>query len=113
MIPASLAVVLADTAPERRAAAIGAWSAAGAMAAAAGPALGGVLVDVVGWRALFLINVPVGLAIVYGARASCPPAAPAAGCPTRSARCCSASASAPRRSGSRRARTGAGPTPGR
>ena len=41
MIPASLAVVLADTPPERRAAAIGAWSAAGALAAAAGPALGG------------------------------------------------------------------------
>ena len=45
MIPASLAVVLADTPPERRAKAIGAWSAAGALAAAAGPALGGVLVD--------------------------------------------------------------------
>ena len=68
MIPASLAVVLSDTPPERRAAAIGAWSAAGAFAAAAGPALGGVLVDTVGWRSLFLINVPVGLAIVYGAR---------------------------------------------
>ena len=64
MIPASLAVVLSDTPPERRAAAIGAWSAAGALAAAAGPAIGGVLVDQVGWRALFLINVPVGLAIL-------------------------------------------------
>ena len=60
MIPASLAVVLADTPPERRAKAIGAWSAAGALAAAAGPALGGVLVDQVGWRALFVINVPLG-----------------------------------------------------
>jgi EmrB/QacA subfamily drug resistance transporter len=68
MIPASLAVVLMDTPPERRAAAIGAWSAAGALAAAAGPALGGVLVDAFGWRSLFLVNVPVGIAIVYGAR---------------------------------------------
>jgi EmrB/QacA subfamily drug resistance transporter len=68
MIPASLAVVLADTAPERRAAAIGAWSAAGALAAAAGPAIGGVLVDTVGWRALFFVNVPVGLAIMAGTR---------------------------------------------
>jgi EmrB/QacA subfamily drug resistance transporter len=68
MIPASLAVVLADTPPERRAKAIGAWSAAGAMAAAAGPALGGVLVDQIGWRALFMINVPFGIAIVWGAR---------------------------------------------
>jgi EmrB/QacA subfamily drug resistance transporter len=68
MIPASLAVVLMDAPPERRAAAIGLWSAAGALAAAAGPAIGGVLVDTVGWRALFLINVPVGVAIVAGTR---------------------------------------------
>lgn len=68
MIPASLAVVLIDTPPDRRAAAIGAWSAAGALAAAIGPAIGGVLVDTVGWRALFLVNVPVGLAILAGAR---------------------------------------------
>jgi EmrB/QacA subfamily drug resistance transporter len=68
MIPASLAVVLMDAAPERRAAAIGLWSAAGALAAAAGPAIGGVLVDGVGWRALFLINVPIGVAIVVGTR---------------------------------------------
>jgi EmrB/QacA subfamily drug resistance transporter len=68
MIPASLAVVLADTPPERRAKAIGAWSAAGALAAAAGPALGGVLVDQIGWRALFVINVPLGAAILYAAR---------------------------------------------
>jgi EmrB/QacA subfamily drug resistance transporter len=68
MIPASLAVVLMDAPPERRAAAIGLWSAAGALAAAAGPAIGGVLVDTVGWRALFVINVPIGLAIVAGTR---------------------------------------------
>lgn len=69
MIPASLAVVLAETAPERRAAAIGAWSAAGALAAAAGPALGGVLVDTLGWRSLFLVSVPVAALILVGARA--------------------------------------------
>ena len=68
MLPASLAVVIADVPPERRAAAIGAWSAAGALAAAIGPALGGVLVDTLGWRSVFLINVPVGIAIVAGAR---------------------------------------------
>jgi len=68
MIPASLAVVLVDSPPDRRAAAIGAWSAAGALAAAAGPAIGGVLVDGLGWRSLFLVNVPFGLAIVAGTR---------------------------------------------
>ena len=105
MIPASLAVVLADTPPERRAAAIGAWSAAGALAAAAGPAIGGVLVDTVGWRALFLINVPIGFAIVLGTRAL--PSGGAGGrFPTRSARCCSGSGSAPRPWASRRAGVG-------
>src|SRR4051812_7036554 len=66
MIPASLAVVLADTPPERRAAAIGVWSAASALAAAAGPALGGVLVDVAGWRSVFFITIPAGLAVLAG-----------------------------------------------
>src|SRR5215208_5474349 len=60
MMPASLAFVLADTPPERRPAAIGLWSASASVAAAAGPALGGMLVDTLGWRALFCINVPVG-----------------------------------------------------
>jgi EmrB/QacA subfamily drug resistance transporter len=68
MIPASLAVVLADTSPEHRARAIGAWSAAGALAAAAGPAIGGVLVDAFGWRSLFLVHVPVAVAVLAGAR---------------------------------------------
>ena len=94
MIPASLAVVLADAPPERRAAAIGAWSAAGALAAAAGPAIGGVLVDTLGWRSLFLINVPVGLAIVAGTRLIPRGRAPAGASRTPSARSCSASGSA-------------------
>jgi MFS family permease len=64
MIPASLAVILVDTPPERRAAAIGAWSAAGALAAAAGPTVGGALVDVAGWRAVFFVTVPAGLALL-------------------------------------------------
>lgn len=68
MIPASLGVVLADTPPEKRAAAIGVWSAASALAAAAGPAIGGVLVDAAGWRAVFFITIPAGLAVLAGTR---------------------------------------------
>ncbi|MQY02621.1 DHA2 family efflux MFS transporter permease subunit [Actinomadura macrotermitis] len=69
MIPASLALLLHDTPPERRARAIGLWSAAGAFAAAIGPSLGGLLVDAFGWRALFAINLPVGAAMLLaGAR---------------------------------------------
>ncbi|NYE39845.1 MFS transporter [Streptomyces fulvorobeus] len=66
MIPASLAVVLADVTPQRRGAAIGLWSAAASAAAAAGPILGGVLIDAVGWRSVFFINVPLGLALLAG-----------------------------------------------
>ncbi|MGW6568408.1 MFS transporter [Streptomyces sp. NPDC054975] len=69
MIPASLAIVLMDAPPERRRAAIGQWSASAALAAAVGPALGGVMVDTFGWRSLFLINIPFGLYFLYGATA--------------------------------------------
>ena len=65
LLPASLAYVLADSPPERRPSAIGLWSASAAVAAAIGPAAGGVLVDVGGWRWLFCINVPVGVWLVY------------------------------------------------
>ncbi|MEU4225861.1 DHA2 family efflux MFS transporter permease subunit [Nonomuraea sp. NPDC026600] len=63
LMPASLAFVLADTPVARRASAIGLWSAAASVAAALGPALGGVLVDAFGWRSLFFVNVPAGVAL--------------------------------------------------
>ncbi|QDQ09673.1 MFS transporter [Streptomyces spectabilis] len=69
MVPASLALLLADVAPQRRAAAIGLWSAAASAAAAAGPSLGGILIDSVGWRSVFFINVPLGIALLVGIRA--------------------------------------------
>jgi len=65
LMPAALAFVLADTPPAQRTAAIGLWSASGAVAAAAGPALGGILVDVFDWRALFCVNVPIGAWLAY------------------------------------------------
>ena len=68
MIPASLAIVLTDTPVERRMASIGVWSAAGAFAAAVGPSVGGVLVHTFGWRSLFVINVPTGVALAAFAR---------------------------------------------
>jgi EmrB/QacA subfamily drug resistance transporter len=45
---------------EDRARAIGAWSGLGGVATALGPLLGGWLVEAVSWRAIFLINVPIG-----------------------------------------------------
>lgn len=50
------------TDPAERARAIGVWGAVGGVSMAAGPLIGGVLVDSVGWRSIFLINLPIGLA---------------------------------------------------
>ncbi len=68
MIPASLAIVLTDIPAEKRLASIGLWSAAGAFAAAVGPTVGGLFVHFFGWRSVFLINVPLGLALAALAR---------------------------------------------
>ncbi|MCX5394398.1 DHA2 family efflux MFS transporter permease subunit [Streptomyces sp. NBC_00094] len=63
MIPSALGLVLQHTPAARRSAAVGVWGAVGSMAAAVGPSLGGLLVDVWGWRSVFLINLPIGLAV--------------------------------------------------
>lgn len=68
MIPASLALLLTGIPANLRARSIGLWSGAGGLAAAVGPALGGLLVEPWTWRAVFAINVPMGLAMLWGAR---------------------------------------------
>jgi EmrB/QacA subfamily drug resistance transporter len=66
LMPTSLALLLAEIPLQKRAAAIGIWAATGGIAAAAGPPLGGLLVEA-SWRWVFLINVPVGLAGAFAA----------------------------------------------
>ncbi|MDO8213702.1 DHA2 family efflux MFS transporter permease subunit [Conexibacter sp. CPCC 206217] len=63
LMPTSLALLLPAFAPEKRPVAIGVWAAVGGVAAAAGPPLGGLLVEI-DWRLVFLVNVPVGIAAV-------------------------------------------------
>ena len=72
LTPGSLAIIEATFHPDDRARAIGAWSALGGIAAAVGPLAGGYLVDAVSWRAIFLINLPLGAFVVYQARRHVP-----------------------------------------
>jgi EmrB/QacA subfamily drug resistance transporter len=66
--PASLAIVLDHFPAERRAAGVGLWGAAAAAAAAIGPTLGGALVEISDWRLVFLVNLPLGAAILLAGR---------------------------------------------
>jgi EmrB/QacA subfamily drug resistance transporter len=64
LLPTSLAILLATFPAEKRAAAIGVWAAIGGVAAAAGPPIGGLLVEA-SWRWVFLINLPIGLVAAW------------------------------------------------
>lgn len=59
MTPASLAIIGAAFPGKDRGAAIGTWAAAGAITTALGPLLGGWMVDAIGWRSIFFINLPI------------------------------------------------------
>lgn len=65
LMPNSLALLGAAFAGEERGRAIGSWAAAGAIAGALGPLLGGWLVGSVGWRSIFLINLPLAAGALW------------------------------------------------
>ena len=64
LTPGSLAMIQSSFAPGDRARAVGAWSGLGGIATAAGPFLGGWLVQSVSWRWIFLINLPLAAVVV-------------------------------------------------
>lgn len=69
LMPNSLAVLGNAFTGEARGRAIGTWASIGAIAGAVGPPLGGWLVGAIGWRAIFLLNLPVAaLAIAISVR---------------------------------------------
>jgi EmrB/QacA subfamily drug resistance transporter len=64
LTPGSLALIQASFQPGDRARAIGLWSSLAGIAGLVGPFLGGVMVDTVSWRLVFLLNVPFAVIIV-------------------------------------------------
>src|SRR5689334_24198147 len=68
LVPTSLALLLPEFPLEQRATATALWGATGAVAAATGPSLGGVLVHLTDWRLVFFVNIPIGLAALIPAR---------------------------------------------
>ena len=62
--PAMLALMLDAFGPDRRATAVGVTGGLGGIAAAAGPAIGGAMVESVGWRWTFAANIPLGLIVL-------------------------------------------------
>jgi EmrB/QacA subfamily drug resistance transporter len=64
LTPGSLALIQSSFRPADRAKAIGLWSSLAGVSGLIGPFLGGLLVDTVSWRLVFLINVPFAVVIV-------------------------------------------------
>jgi EmrB/QacA subfamily drug resistance transporter len=65
MNPVAMSIITnVFTDPRERAQAVGVWGAAFGISMALGPVVGGTLVDAVGWRSIFWLNLPVGLAAI-------------------------------------------------
>ena len=76
--PSALALVTTTFAEgPLRTRALAVWAAVGASGGAVGVLLGGLLTELLGWRAVFLVNVPVGLAITVGVLRLVPAVRPA------------------------------------
>src|SRR3954464_13381688 len=65
--PAALSIITTSFQGAERAKALGVWGAVGGAGAAVGVLLGGLLTELVDWRAIFFINLPVGLVLTVAA----------------------------------------------
>src|ERR1043166_2685125 len=65
LVPGSLAIISNSFSEQERGRAIGTWSAFSAITAAIGPLMGGWLIEHVSWRAVFFINLPLALVVIW------------------------------------------------
>ena len=70
--PAALSIITTTFQGPDRAKALGVWGAVGGAGAAIGVLLGGMLTELVDWRAIFLVNLPVGVGVAIGALRAVP-----------------------------------------
>ena len=65
LVPGSLAIISSSFSENERGRAIGTWSGLSAITAAIGPVIGGWLIEHVSWRAVFFINIPIALLVIF------------------------------------------------
>jgi EmrB/QacA subfamily drug resistance transporter len=65
LVPGSLAIISSSFPENERGRAIGTWSGLSAITTAIGPVIGGWLIEHVSWRAVFFINIPIALLIIF------------------------------------------------
>jgi EmrB/QacA subfamily drug resistance transporter len=66
LTPAALSIIMTAYAGKQRQTALAVWGTVGSLGIAAGVLFGGALTSALGWRAVFFINVPIGIAVVAG-----------------------------------------------
>ncbi|TQJ50597.1 MFS transporter [Phycicoccus sp. SLBN-51] len=66
LTPAALSIIMTAYAGKQRQTALAVWGTVGSLGIAAGVLFGGALTSALGWRAVFFINVPIGVAVVVG-----------------------------------------------
>jgi EmrB/QacA subfamily drug resistance transporter len=70
--PAALSIITTEFTGPARVRALGVWGAVGGAGAAIGVLLGGLLTELIGWRAIFSINLPIGLVVAVAAAHAVP-----------------------------------------
>src|SRR5436190_12807165 len=65
LVPGSLAIISSSFPENERGRAIGTWSGFSAITTAIGPVVGGWLIEHVSWRAVFFINIPIALLVIF------------------------------------------------
>lgn len=67
LVPQTMAIIIATFPPHGRGTAMGIWGMVAGVATVIGPTAGGALVTTAGWRWIFFVNAPVGVAVLVGA----------------------------------------------